>query len=305
VIGVRDAFFGREAQRVQRGREEVRVMVRYPYEQRSSLEALRDMRLRKADGTTVPFSVVADTEYSASLASIERFDNKRVVTVSASIDKATTSPGDVNKRLGEEFYPLLMAGHPSISIGVSGQVEERNRSFESLKTGFIFSMVLIYVLIAIPLKSYVQPLMIMSVIPFGVIGAILGHFVMGIPVSILSLFGVLALSGVVVNDSLVLVCRINDLRESGSNLVDACRLAGAHRFRAILLTSLTTFFGLAPLLLEKEVQAQFLKPMAASLAFGILFATIITLLLLPVLIVICRDLRNVFRRYLGKEPLLS
>ncbi|MDB4416880.1 efflux RND transporter permease subunit, partial [bacterium] len=298
--GVRDAFFGREAQRVQRGRDEVRVMVRYPYEERSSLETLRNMRIRKADGSTVPFSVIATTEYSTSLASIERFDNKRVVTVSASIDKSVTSPGDVNSRLASEFYPEMVARHPGISIGQSGQVEERARSVASLKTGFIFSIVFIYVLIAIPLRSYVQPLMIMSVIPFGVIGAILGHYLMGIPVSILSLFGVLALSGVVVNDSLVLVCHINDLRKDGNaNLIEACRIAGANRFRAILLTSLTTFFGLAPLLLEKEVQAQFLKPMAASLAFGILFATIITLFLLPVLIVIARDIGNLFRRYLG------
>ncbi len=304
AIGVRDAFFGREAQRVQRGREEVRVMVRYPYEERSSLETLRNMRLRKPDGSTIPFSVVADTEYTASLASIERFDNKRVVTVSASIDKGTTSPGDVNARLAQEFYPKMNARHPGITIGESGQVEERKRSMTSLVTGFVFSIVFIYILIAIPLRSYMQPLIIMSVIPFGVIGAILGHYIMGIPVSILSLFGVLALSGVVVNDSLVLVCHINDLRKDHAHTLNqACRIAGANRFRAILLTSLTTFFGLAPLLLEKEVQAQFLKPMAASLAFGILFATIITLFLLPVLLVIFRDLYNLIRSYLGMERL--
>jgi len=304
AVGVRDAFFGREAQRVQRGREEVRVMVRYPYEERGSLETLRNMRLRKADGSTIPFSVVADTEYTASLASIERFDNKRVVTVSASIDKGTTSPGDVNARLGQEFFPTMKARHPGISIGESGQVEERKRSMQSLVTGFIFSIIFIYVLIAIPLRSYLQPLIIMTVIPFGVIGAILGHYVMGIPVSILSLFGLLALSGVVVNDSLVLVCHINDLRKDQDySLARACRIAGANRFRAILLTSLTTFFGLAPLLLEKEVQAQFLKPMAASLAFGILFATIITLFLLPVLLMIFRDVRNLIRVYLGRGRL--
>ena len=304
AVGVRDAFFGREAQRVQRGREEVRVMVRYPLEQRGSLETLRNMHIRKGDGSTIPFSVVAETEYSASLASIERFDNKRVVTVSASIDKGATSPGDVNTRLAREFYPGMNARHPGISVGQSGQVEERARSMKSLLTGFVFSIVFIYVLIAIPLRSYLQPLIIMTVIPFGVIGAILGHYVMGIPVSILSLFGVLALSGVVVNDSLVLVCHINDLRKDHEHTLNqACRIAGANRFRAILLTSLTTFFGLAPLLLEKEVQAQFLKPMAASLALGILFATIITLFLLPVLLLIFRDLRNLLRVYFGKERL--
>jgi len=202
AIGVGDAFFGREAQRMQRG----------------SLETLRNMRIRKDDGATVPFSLIANTQYSAS------------------VDKGVTSPGDINARLGKEFFPEMIARHPGISIGESGQVEERTRSMKSLVTGFGFSIVFIYVLIAIPLRSYVQPLMIMSVIPSGIIGAILGHIVIGIPVSILSLFGVLALSGVVVNDSLVLVCHINDLRQDkDTTLIQACRIAGANRFRAIFL----------------------------------------------------------------------
>jgi multidrug efflux pump subunit AcrB len=302
AINVRDAFFGREAQRVQRGREEVKVMVRYPFEKRGSLETLRDMRIRKADGTTIPFSVVAHTEYSDSLASIERYDNKRVVSVEGSVDKGTTSSDEILTRLNDEYFPEMLAKFPSISISQGGEVEQRQKSMKSLGTGFLFSIIFIYVLIAIPLRSYVKPLVIMSVIPFGIIGALLGHFAMGIPISILSVFGILALSGVVVNDSLVLVCHIDDLREEGVTLRESLTQAGANRFRAILLTSLTTFFGLAPLLLETEVQAQFLKPMAASLAFGILFATIITLFLLPVLMLIARDLRNVVRWHFGKGP---
>ncbi|MDG1357933.1 MAG: efflux RND transporter permease subunit, partial [Akkermansiaceae bacterium] len=172
---------------------------------------------------------------------------------------------------------------------------QRKKSLSSLVKGFFFSIIFIYILIAIPLKSYAKPLIIMSVIPFGIIGALLGHYLMGLPVSILSVFGILALSGVVVNDSLVLVCRINDLRAEGVSLFDCCAQAGADRFRAILLTSLTTFLGLAPLLLETEVQAQFLKPMAASLAFGILFSTLITLLLLPVLMVIGKEVKDKLR----------
>ncbi len=289
---VRDAFFGREAQRVQRGRDEVKVMVRYPIEQRDSLETLRNMRIRKENGTIVPFSVVADTTYSESLASIERYDNKRVVAVEASIDKSITSSKDVLDKLSKEYFPEMKSKFPAISISQSGEAEQRAKSMQSLLVGFAFSIIFIYILIAIPLKSYVMPLIIMSVIPFGIIGALLGHYVMGIPVSILSVFGILALSGVVVNDSLVLVCRVNDLRAEGLSLVDSCKQAGSDRFRAILLTSLTTFFGLGPLLLETEVQAQFLKPMAASLAFGILFATIITLILLPMLIIIARDIKQ-------------
>jgi len=291
---VRDAFFGREAQRVQRGRDEVRVMVRYPIEERDSIETLRNMRIRSGDGTTVPFSVVADTEYSESLASIERYDNKRVVAVEATVDKALTSSAEVLELLEAEYFPEMKSRFPSIAISQSGEAEQREKSLNSLKVGFIFSIILIYILIAIPLKSYFSPLIIMSVIPFGFIGALMGHYLMGLPVSILSVFGILALSGVVVNDSLVLVCHVNNLRGQGASLLDACSGAGADRFRAILLTSLTTFFGLAPLLLEKEVQAQFLKPMAASLAFGILFATLITLLLLPMLILIAKDIQTVW-----------
>jgi multidrug efflux pump subunit AcrB len=295
ATNVRDAFYGREAQRIQRGRDEVRVMVRYPIEQRESLDSLRNMRIRKDDGTVVPFSVVADTRYSESLASIKRYDSKRVVTVEATVDKAKTSSGEITSRLEKEFFPEMVAKYPSISITQRGEIEQRKKSLGSLVKGFFFSIVFIYILIAIPLKSYAKPLIIMSVIPFGIIGALLGHYLMGLPVSILSVFGILALSGVVVNDSLVLVCRVNDLRGEGVSLLDSCSQAGADRFRAILLTSLTTFLGLAPLLLETEVQAQFLKPMAASLAFGILFSTLITLLLLPVLMVIGKEVKDKLR----------
>ncbi len=292
---VRDAFYGREAQRVQRGRDEVRVMIRYPLDQRASLQTLREMRVRNQDGTIVPFGVVADTRYSESLASIERYDSKRVVGVEASVDKSTTSSDEVLQRLQEEFFPQMRAKYPEISISQSGEAEQRAKSMRSLIVGFIFSIVFIYILIAIALKSYAKPLVIMTVIPFGIIGALLGHYMMGIPVSILSVFGILALSGVVVNDSLVLVCRVDDLRAEGAGLLQACRQAGADRFRAILLTSLTTCLGLAPLLLETEVQAQFLKPMAASLAFGILFATLITLVLLPALMVIGKEIKDKLR----------
>lgn len=300
---VRDAFFGREAQRVQRGREEVKVMVRFPLEKRGSLETLRDMRIRKTDGTTLPFSVVATTAYSDSLASIERYDNKRVVSVEASVDKNKTSPGDILTRLETDYFPEMRKKFPAISRSEGGEVEQRKKSTDSLFTGFGLSIVLIYILIAIPLRSYLKPLIIMSVIPFGIIGALLGHSLMDVPISILSVFGILALSGVVVNDSLVLVCHIDDLHKEGMGYRDSLAQAGINRFRAILLTSLTTYFGLAPLLLEKEVQAQFLIPMATSLAYGILFATFITLFLLPALMLIARDLRNIARWHFGKPPL--
>lgn len=305
ATNVRDAFFGREAQRVQRGRDEVKVMVRYPLDKRSSLETLREMRVRKTDGTTVPFSVVATTSSTDSLASIERYDNKRVVSVDASVDKRSTSSEDILARLDNDFFKSMPTNYPEISVSQGGEAEQRSKSLKSLGIGFALSIVFIYILVAIPLRSYVKPLIIMSVIPFGIIGALLGHSIMGIPISILSVFGILALSGVVVNDSLVLVCHIDDLRTKGTSYHEILAQAGINRFRAILLTSLTTFFGLAPLLLETEVQAQFLIPMAASLAFGILFATVITLLLLPSLMMILRDLRNIARWHLGKPPVID
>ncbi|MFC7337729.1 efflux RND transporter permease subunit [Haloferula chungangensis] len=293
---VRDAFYGREAQRVQRGRDEVKVMVRYPIEERSSLATLRDMRIRAQDGSAVPFSVVADTEYGSGLASIQRTDSSRNVNVQANVDKSITSGEEILARLSEDYFPDFRAQHPEVDIALMGDAEQRQKSVVSLEVGFLVSLLSIYILLAIPLKSYSKPLAIMSVIPFGIIGALLGHFLFGLPVSILSVFGVLALSGIVVNDSLVFVHRVDELRAEGLALPDALHDAAGQRFRAILLTTLTTFVGLVPLLAEPAVQAQFLKPMAVSVAFGVLFATVITLILLPMLILISHDFRSRFGR---------
>lgn len=296
ALNVRDAFYGREAQRVQRGRDEVKVMVRYPIEERGKLETLRGMRIRSADGTAVPFSVVADTEYGSGLASIQRADSNRTVNVQADVDKAVSSGEEILSRLQEEYFPDFRAQHPGVEIALLGEAEQRQRSIRSLLRGFGISLLSIYILLAIPLKSYTKPLAIMSVIPFGIIGALLGHYLFGLPVSILSVFGLLALSGIVVNDSLVLVHRVDELRAAGLSLAEALHDAAGQRFRAILLTTLTTFVGLFPLLAEPAVQAQFLKPMAVSVGFGVVFATFITLLLLPMLILISHDFRTRFRR---------
>lgn len=289
---VRDAFFGREAERIQRDREEVLVKVRYPAADRESLDALRTMRVRLTDGTEVPFSSVADIQYGESLASIDRYDGKRIVTVEGYINKSLTTSQEVFKKIKSDFMPTLQAEYPSISIGISGALEERAKSMASLKQGFAISLVVIYVLLAIPLRSYIRPVIIMFVIPFGIIGALLGHYIMGSQVSILSIFGIIALSGVVVNDSLVLIHRIIEMENNGVPTRQAIIEAAPSRFRAILLTSLTTFLGLYPLLLETQFQAQFLKPMAISLSFGVLFATLITLFLLPLSLLIINDIGN-------------
>ena len=237
-----------------------------------------------------------------SLARVERYDFNRIVTVKAEVDKSVTSGDDVLALLEEEYFPDFRAKYPEVSISLSGNAEERRKSNASLKQGFLLSIILIYILLAIPLKSYVRPLVIMSVIPFGIVGALMGHYIIGIPVSILSVFGILALSGIVVNDSLVLSYRISELEDlhEDADYAEMLVRAGGERFRAILLTTLTTFVGLVPLLFEPSVQAQFLKPMAVSVGFGVLFATVITLVLLPVLLMILRDIHGFVSNGRGK-----
>jgi len=287
---VRNAFFGREAQRVQRGRDEVRVMVRYPLEDRAKLENLRRMRVRGAEGQTLPFDVVAKLTYQEGLARIERVDNTRVVEVSGELDKSVTSSEESIAVLKDKYLTAFEERHPSVRVSFEGEAEQQKKSINSLGKGFLLSLILIYILLAIPLKSYFKPFIVMAVIPYGIFGALMGHWITGVEVSILSMFGIVALSGVVVNDSLVFLCAVDAQRAEGRPLREAIVAAGKIRFRAILLTSVTTFLGLLPLLTETSVQAQFLIPMAVSLAFGILFATPVTLILLPMIYLIANDI---------------
>lgn len=225
---------------------------------------------------------------------ITRIDRYRVLNVTADIDKDKTNmtvlQADLRKYLDE-----ALVRYPGITYAMEGEQREQQESFGSLETGLVVLLFAIYCLLALPLKSYVQPLIVMSVIPFGIIGAVIGHWLMGHPLSFLSSLGLMALTGIVINDSLVLVDYINQQHRAGENLYDAVRRAGVARFRPVMLTSLTTFFGLTPLLLERSSTAQFLIPMAISLGFGILFATVITLILIPTNIMIVADIRRYFR----------
>jgi len=288
---VRHAFFGREAQRIQRGRDDIRVMVRYPLEERRSVSNLESMYIRTPDGVEVPFSAVADAEVGRGFATIQRVNRNCTINVTADINKESTNINKITADLGE-FIPELLKQYPGVRYSLEGEQREQEESMRSLKTGVVFVLFVIYSLLAIPFRSYVQPLIVMGVIPFSLVGAILGHMIMGMNLSIMSLMGMLALMGVVVNDSLVLVDYINRRRREGIDLHTAISKAGVARFRPILLTSLTTFVGLAPLMMEKSTQAQFLIPMAISLGFGILFATLVTLLLVPVSYLILEDLRG-------------
>lgn len=293
---VRQAFFGEEAQRVQRGRNDIRVMVRYTADERRSLATLESMRIRTADGREVPFEDVAEAHYGEGFSAINRADRQRVVNVRADADKDTVDLKLIMRDLEENVMPELLSRYPGVSWTVEGEGRELSDAYGSLLQTTILVLFVIYGLLAIPFRSYLQPFIVMAVIPFGLIGAVGGHLLLGKDLSILSILGMVALTGVVVNDSLVLVDYINRRRREGILLSEAVNTAGAARFRAIMLTSLTTFVGLAPVMLETSLQAQFLIPMSISLAFGVLFATFITLLLVPALYLILEDAVRLLQR---------
>ncbi len=291
---VRQGFYGDQALRVQRGRDDVRVMIRYPESERRSLTDVEQMRIRTPDGTEVPFSEVAEVAIGRGYANILRADGHRVVSVRADIDEKMANADEINGDLGDRFLPTLQQDYPGLSFSYEGQERERQDSFASLGRGFIVAMFIIYALLAIPFRSYTQPLVVMLAIPFGMVGAVWGHVIMGLDLALLSMFGIVALSGVVVNDSLVLLSFYNQLVDAGMDRREALMEAGRQRFRAILLTSLTTFFGLLPMILERSVQAQFLIPMAVSLGFGILFSTAIILIGVPTTMLILGNVRQFY-----------
>jgi multidrug efflux pump subunit AcrB len=292
---VRQAFYGEEAQRVQRGREDLRVMVRYPASERRSIGNLETMRIRTPSGAEIPFSVVGRLTAGRGYASISRTDRNRSINITADVDDARANANAIAADLEAGVLPGILDRHPNLRYSFEGQRQEQQETLEGLTRGFTLAIFVIYALLAIPFRSYLQPLIVMSAIPFGLIGAIWGHVVMGMDLTVLSMFGIVALTGVVVNDSLVMVDFINRAYRGGLPLHTAIRQAGARRFRPILLTSLTTFAGLTPLLLERSVQAQFLIPMAVSLAFGVIFATGVTLIIVPVSYVVLEDAQRLFR----------
>ena len=324
---VRQAFYGEEAQRIQRGRDDVRVMVRYPRDERRSLGDLDNMRIRTPDGGQVPFGQVAVVEPGRGFASIRRVDRNRTVNVTASVDPGAASAGDVIADLDARVLPEVLAGYPGVFHSFEGAMAEQRDALGGLQRGFVLAVLMIFALLAVPLRSYVQPLIIMSAIPFGLIGAVWGHALLGLDVSIMSMFGLVALTGVVVNDSLIMVDFINRARgvhadvgrlarEAGAAPADrrgfetaglalAVREAGVHRFRPILLTSLTTFFGLAPLMWNESLDAAFMVPMAVSLGFGVLFATVITLVLVPTAYMILDDAGRAARGILGRPAVAA
>lgn len=302
---VRSAFYGAEAQRLQRDQDDVRVMVRFPEYERTSVGNLEDMYIRTPSGQEVPFYSVAKFSVNRGYSSINRLDGRRTVTVTADVDRSAVTPEEVAESIRLELVPLFREQYPDVDLSLGGEQEERVTAMSGLMIGSLFSLVIIYGLLAIPLRSYLQPLVIMSVIPFGAVGAIVGHYLLNVQLMFFSALGIVALSGVVVNASLVLVDYANRCRRNGMSLADAVLEACSIRFRPILLTSVTTFVGLIPLMSTNTPATAPFLPMAVSLAWGVLFATFITLLLVPCLYVMVEDyLHNLARikAWLANKP---
>ncbi len=287
---VRQAYYGEEIQRLPREIGDVRVMVKYPKALRENLASLDEFRIRTPMGDSVPLASVAEFEVGAGVQRIERRDGQRVIYVTA--DVTADAMSTIGKDMRENFIPTLEQKYPTVKFGQGGSQEEEAEFLGEIQALYIVAMFMMYALIAVAFRSYWLPMLIMTAIPFGFMGAIYGHLLFGIPLALFSYFGIGAAAGVVVNDNLVLVDYIGRLREQGKSAVEAVIESGVNRFRPILLTTVTTFVGLMPIMAERATSAQFLKPAVLSLAFGVLFALFVTLLLVPALYMIGDDWRN-------------
>ena len=304
---VRASFYGAEAARQQRGRDELRVYVRLPLEERQSLYNVEELIIRTPDGGEMPLAQAADIKRGRAYTSIKRTDGRQIVKVTADIATQNDNANEImDKILGGELATLL-SDVPGLSYSLGGEQKRQAETMEALGYGFLLAIIVMFSMLAVVFRSYSQPLLVMTAIPFGMIGAVYGHVLMGFEISIMSMMGFVALSGVVVNDSLILIVAINDFRDQGMSMREAIVAGATRRFRPILLTSLTTFFGLAPMILETSVQARFLVPMAISLGFGVLAASSIMLLLVPSTYLILEDVRrgasNFFSRVRGRPTI--
>jgi len=286
-------YYGEEALRLQRGRDDIRVRVRYPRDERDTLAELEQIRIRTMQGYEVPFFSVADVHFAKGYSTITRVDGQRSVTVTAEIDHRRANAQEVLTDLKERYLASLVDAHPGLSWAFMGPQEDTRESLTTLRRGFIIALLGIFVIIATTFRSYIQPFIIMVSIPFGIIGAVLGHIVMGMPLTIMSMFGGVALAGVVVNDAIILIECVNSFIANGMPFFEALSKGGARRFRAIFLTTVSTCAGLLPIILEKDLQARFLIPMALSLAAGVAFSTVVTLVLIPSLMGILNDIRRI------------
>ncbi|MCV6625872.1 MAG: efflux RND transporter permease subunit, partial [Cellvibrionaceae bacterium] len=278
---VRQGFYGEEAQRIPRGNEDVRVMVRYPYAERNNVNQLEQVRIRTADFREIPLEAVAFVDYVPGYSSIKRENRKRSVKVSAYVKEGVAVPAEIVQNIMEEHLPKWRTEHHGVQVVLSDGMREEADFMKSMVRNFGIALLVIFGLMAVAFRSYWQPFLILTAVPFGFMGAVIGHLILGREISMMSFLGFFACAGVVVNDNLVLLDRINQLRQQGQSVFDSVVNAGRDRFRPIILTSVTTFVGLIPILSETSTQAQFLVPMVISLSFGVLFATTVTLVLVP------------------------
>jgi multidrug efflux pump subunit AcrB len=309
---VRQAFYGDEVQRIQRGRNELKVMLRLPRDERRNLATLETMRIRTASGLEIPFGTVAEASVVKSFTSIKRVDRRRALSITADADKNTTDLEALRAGIAAHINKLL-EGHGHIRWSFEGEAREQQESGSQMLVALFMVLGGMYALMAIPFRSYTQPFIVLLVVPFGIVGAVLGHLFHGLPLSIMSLFGILGVCGVVVNDTLVLVDEINDLRAGGMPLREAVQMGGRNRFRAIFLTQITTFFGLVPLIFSgtwlaellpfffssgaQSTHAQFLTPVSVAMGYGSLFATVITLFLVPLTYLAMADLTKIIHHW--------
>ncbi|MBI4556992.1 MAG: efflux RND transporter permease subunit [Candidatus Hydrogenedentes bacterium] len=289
-------YYGEEADRLQRGRDDVRVKVRYPESERKTLGELENVRIRTPQGFEVPFLSVAQVDFEPGYANIKRTDGQRRVSVTAEVNYNIANAAEVLGDLREKFLSDLTANYPGVAWSIQGEQENTRESVASLRQGFVVALLGVFVIICTIFRSYVQTLVIMVTIPFGIIGAVYGHLLFGLPLTMLSLFGIVTLAGVVVNDAIVLIECFNNLLADNVPFYEALKRAGIRRFRAIVLTSVTTMGGLAPLIMNKDMQAQFLIPMALSIAAGVAFSTLLTLVFIPCLLAIVNDIRKAVHR---------
>ncbi|MBQ4839699.1 efflux RND transporter permease subunit [Pseudoalteromonas luteoviolacea] len=296
-----DSFYGGEAQRLIRDGEEIRVMVRYPELDREAVASLKYALIKTPDGREVVLGDVVEFTEKPGVSYIRREGGYRTVYVYGSIDEQTIEPSQVVENIREDLLPRLTEQFPEVKTELGGSVEETQAQADEQVMFFAAGMMIVYILLAVPLKSYSQPLIIMSVIPFSLIGAVWGHWLNGLDMSMMSTFGLIAAAGVVINDSLVMTDYVNQVRKEGVALKDAVIEAGCARFRAITLTSITTFAGVTPIIFETSLQAKFVIPMAISLGFAVLFATLITLVLVPCLYIILVDIQSVFSKLKSKR----
>ena len=312
---VRQSFYGDEVQRIQRGRNEVKVMLRLPREERRNLATLESMRVRNDAGLEIPFGRVAEAEVVKSFTSIKRVDRRRALNITADADKANVDIEALRAEI-KSYVSELLTGYSHIGWSFEGEARYQQESSSHILVSLLIVLGGMYGLMAIPFKSYTQPFIVLLVVPFGVVGAVIGHMFHCLPISVMSFFGILGVSGVVVNDTLVLVDEINDLRDKGMPLRDAVQRGGVHRFRAIFLTQITTFFGLVPLIFSgtwlanlfpfffstgaQSTHAQFLTPVSVAMGYGSLFATVITLFLVPLTYIALADLTRITGDYWRK-----